>query len=301
MACLPDGEGNYWPGLLELKVGVELHGIGRSRVVYGGMSRFVRRPVILGATLVLTLAALLLTNILVTILVLAMGVTAAVLVGRHQAGLFKIRKRGPRGPIWRPTVQHRELPTPEEDPVIAFAEPVVELFAVRTPPLAHLQLSAGLRSQLDGFALGRTKRIIEAPDLLPHAAADAESWPNVEAAVQKSLALAQARGVQFHPEGMNHLNQALALSAAQGVLLAEWRQLEDGKTVWDGTSARIRASDAFTIQRISEAMERRQLPDLFAGIARRPPNFEVRLLLPYTLSTAFYLRLHGNPPRAFAA
>jgi len=48
-------------------------------------------------------------------------------------------------------------------------------------------------------------------------------------------------------------------------------------------------------------MERRQLPDLFGGIARRPANFEVRLLLAYALSTAFYLRLHGNPPRAFAA
>jgi hypothetical protein len=48
-------------------------------------------------------------------------------------------------------------------------------------------------------------------------------------------------------------------------------------------------------------MERRQLPELFAGIARRPPDFEVRLLLPYALATAFYLRLHGKPPEAFAA
>ena len=48
-------------------------------------------------------------------------------------------------------------------------------------------------------------------------------------------------------------------------------------------------------------MERRQLPDLFGGIARRPQNFEVRLLLPYALASAFYSRLHGNPPRAFAA
>ena len=85
------------------------------------------------------------------------------------------------------------------------------------------------------------------------------------------------------------------------MLLAEWRQLEDGKTIWDGASARVRASDAFTIQRISEAMERRLLPDLFAGIARRPADFEVRLLLPYALATAFYLRLSGNPPHAFAA
>ena len=87
----------------------------------------------------------------------------------------------------------------------------------------------------------------------------------------------------------------------QGVLLAEWRQLEDGITVWDGPAARIRASDAFSIQHISDEMERRQLPELFAGIARRPPNFEVRLLLPYALATAFYIRLRGNPPGAFAA
>jgi hypothetical protein len=265
------------------------------------VSWVLRRPVILAVTLLLAVAALLFSNIFVTILVMITGVTAAVLVGRHQAGLFKIGVRGPRKTGWRPTVQHRELPKPAEDPVIGFGEPAVELFESRTPPLAHLPLSAGLRSQLDGFALGRTKRIIEAPDLLPHAAADAEAWPVVEAAVQKTLALARARGVEIIPDGQSRLSQALALSAAQGVLLAEWRQLEDGKTQWDGANAQIRASDAFTIQRITEAMERRQLPDLFGGIARRPANFEVRLLLPYALATAFYLRLHGNPPRAFAA
>lgn len=267
------------------------------------MSGLLRRPVILAATSVLAVAALMFVNVFVTIIVIVVGVTTAVLVGRHQAGLFtlRIRPRRRREGLWRPTVQHQELPKPAEDPAITFAEPVVELFAARTPPLAHLQLNAGLRSQLDGFALGRAKRIIEAPDLLPHAAADAESWPHVEAAVQKTLALARARGVEIIPDGQNRLSQALALSAAQGVLLAEWRQLEDGKTAWQGASAQIRASDAFTIQRISEAMERRQLADLFGGIARRPANFEVRLLLPYALATAFYLRLHGNPPRAFAA
>jgi hypothetical protein len=265
------------------------------------MSRLPRRPIVLAATLVLTVIALLRYGVPVTILVMALGVTAAVLVGRQQAGKFTIRKKGPKGPAWRPKVHHQELPAPADDPVISFGEPVVELFAVRTPPLAHLRLSATVRSQLDGFALGRTQRIIEAPDLLSHAAADAESWPFIEAAVQKALALARSRGVGFHPDGQPRLNQALALSAAQGVLLAEWRQLEDGKTVWDGTSARIRASDAFTIQRISEAMERRQLPELFAGIARRPPDFEVRLLLPYTLATAFFLRLRGERPQAFAA
>jgi hypothetical protein len=265
------------------------------------MSRLPRRPIVLALTLVVTVVALLRYGVLVTILVLAIGVTAAVLVGRHQAGKFAIRGKGPRGPKWRPKVHHQELPAPADDPVIGFGEPVVELFASRTPPLAHLGLSAGARSQLDGFALGRTRRIVEAPDLLNHAAADAETWPVVETAVQKTMALARSRGVEVRPEGQPRLMQALALSAVQGVLLAEWRQLEDGATVWDGATARIRASDAFSIQHISDEMERRQLPELFAGIARQPPNFEIRLLLPYALATAFYVRLHGKPPEAFAA
>src|SRR6266513_2908829 len=181
------------------------------------MSRLPRRPVVLAATLVLAVIALLRYGIPVTILVLALGLTAAVLVGRHQAGKFTVRKKGPRGPIWKPMV------------------------------------------------------------------------------------LARSRGIEVRPEGQPRLMQALALSAVQGVLLAEWRQLEDGATVWDGTTARIRASDAFSIQHITDEMERRQLPELFAGIARRPPDFEVRLLLPYALASAFYMRLHGKPPHAFAA
>jgi len=266
------------------------------------MSRLISRPAILAATLVLTVIALLRFGVLATILVMAVGVTTAVLVGRHHAGLFKLRVRGGRRePVWKPKNHHVELPAPADDPVISFAEPVVELFASRTPPLAHLPLSAAVRSELDGFALGRTRRIIEAPDLLAHAAADAESWPFVETTVQKTLALARSRGVQLEPAGQPRLTQALALSAVQGVLLAEWRQLEDGQTIWDGASARIRASDAFAIQHITEAMERRQLPELFAGIGRRPPDFEARLLLPYALATAFYLRLHGRVPNASAA
>lgn len=265
------------------------------------LSRFPRRPLVLAVTAVASVYAVVHFGVAITILVMAVGITAAVLVGRHQAGLFTVRKKAARGPRWRPTVQHKELPPPAEDPVVAFAPPQPEDFSGSTPPLPHLQLSATTRSQLDGFALGRAKRILEAPDLLPHAAADAESWPVVEAAVQQTLELARTRGVQFNPQGQTPLQRALALSAAQGVLLAEWRQLEDGKTMWDGANARIRGSDAFTIQRITESMERRQLPDLFAGIAHRPSGFEVRLLLPYALATAFYLRLQGNPPTAFAA
>src|SRR5260370_34742654 len=154
------------------------------------MSRLPRRPIVLAATAVLTVFALLRYGVLVTILVMALGVTASVLVGRHQAGKFTVRKKGPRGPKWRPEVHHQELPAPADDPVIGFAEPTVELFASPTPPLAHLGLSSTGRRQPDGFALGRTRRIVEAPDLLTHAAADAETWPVVEAAVQKTLALA---------------------------------------------------------------------------------------------------------------
>jgi hypothetical protein len=259
------------------------------------VSRLLNRPVLLGLTAFLSALALLRFGVLVTIIVMMAGVTASVLVGRRQAGVGGKRSRR-TGAGWQPTVHHEELPAPADDPAIGYPEPTVEQFATRIPPLADLKLDGALRTQLDGFALGRSKRIMEAPDLLPHAAADPESWPVVELAVQKTLGLARSRGVEFLADGQVRLQQALALSAAQGVLLAEWRQLDDGATMWQGTAARIRASDAFAIQRITEAMERRLLPDLFAGIARRPPDLEVRLLLPYALSTAFYLRLRGNPP-----
>jgi hypothetical protein len=265
------------------------------------VSRLLSRPALLALTVLLSAVVLVRFGVFPTIVVMVVGVTTAVLVGRHRAGRFTLRTRKRQGPEWRPTVQHQELPAPTEDPAIGYPEPTVEQFALRTPPLAHLKLEGSLRTELDGFALGRAKRIIEAPDLLSHAAADAETWPVVELAVQKSLDLARSRGVGVNAEGTVRMQKALALSAAQGVLLAEWRQLEDGATAWQGPVARVRASDAFAIQRIGEAMERRLLSDLFAGITRRPPDFEVRLLLPYALTTAFYLRLHGNPPNAFAA
>lgn len=41
--------------------------------------------------------------------------------------------------------------------------------------------------------------------------------------------------------------------------------------------------------------------DLFAGIDGRPPDFDVSLLVPYTIAQAFYLRLRGAPPKALAA
>ena len=260
------------------------------------MSRLLSRPILLAVTILLSAIALIRFGVLVWIIVTMVGVTASVLAGRRRAGRFGRKRPRSAGPDWQPTVHHEELPAPTDDPAIGYPEPTVDQFASRMPPLAQLNLDGALRTQLDGFALGRAKRIVEAPDLLPHAAADPESWPVVELAVQQTLAIARQRGVEFLPEGLVRLQQALALSAAQGVLLAEWRQLDDGPTVWDGPAARIRASDAFAIQRIGEAMERRLLPDLFAGIARRPGDFEVRLLLPSALSTAFYLRLRGTPP-----
>src|SRR4029077_13285494 len=101
------------------------------RVVFGGMSRLISRPAILAVTLALTVIALLRFGVLATILVMAVGVTTAVLVGRQRAGLFKLRGRGRRRgePVWKPKNHHQELPAPADDPVISFAEPVVELFA----------------------------------------------------------------------------------------------------------------------------------------------------------------------------
>ena len=94
--------------------------------MYRHMSRLIRRPVILGATLVLSLIALLRFNVPATILVMVVGVTTAVLVGRHQAGLFKIRirPRGRREPVWKPKNHHKELPAPADDPVIASRRPL---------------------------------------------------------------------------------------------------------------------------------------------------------------------------------
>lgn len=262
------------------------------------MSWLRRRPVILALTVIAGFAALARLGVLPTILVLTLGVTAAVVLPRRSS---RTPKRPATSAVWRPTVQHQELPAPVDDPLIGWAEPQVEMFASHAAPLAQLGLSATARGQLDGFALGRAKRIIDAPDLLAHAAADVESWPNVEAAVNKTLGLLHSRQVVLLPEGSTRLSQALAWCAAQGVLLAEWRQLEDGRTVWNDSVARVRASDAFTIQRIAEVMQRRVLPDLFAGIAKRPADLEISVLVPYAIATAFYLRLHGDPPKAFAA
>ncbi|HSO93597.1 MAG TPA: hypothetical protein VLS53_03885 [Candidatus Dormibacteraeota bacterium] len=264
------------------------------------MSRLTTRPAILAATVLVGFLALARLGVLATILVLALGVVAAVVLPRR-AGKKTSTRASASGKDWRPSVQHAELPPPADDPVIDFGQPTIEQFAVQLPPLSSLALSAGLRGQLDGFALGRAKRILEAPDLLNHAAADPESWPRIEAAVGASLNLLKSQGVDLVPQGANRLKQALALCAAQGVLLAEWRQLEDGRTGWNGAAAQVRASDAFSIERISEVMKRQLLPDLFAGISKRPANLELALLIPFTLSTAFYLRLSGEPPKAFAA
>jgi hypothetical protein len=202
---------------------------------------------------------------------------------------------------WKPTVQHREIPALTEDPPISWTAPDFDQIRPDVPPLSDLALSSAARAALDGHALGRAKRILEAPTLLQHAAADAETWPGVEATIQRALALAEQRGVSFDPKGRPALTQALALCAAQGMLLAEWRQLEDGKTRWDGEVAQVRASDAFAIQRLAQAMVKKVLPELFGGVARRSPTFEIAFLVPYCIAYGFTFRLHGDPPRAFAA
>src|SRR2546430_17500707 len=103
-------------------------------VVLGGMSRPYRRPVVLGVTLVLSVVALARFGIPLTILVMAIGVTAAVLVGRHQAGLFTVRKKGARATGWRPTVQHQGLPAPTHDPADAFARAPGGPLTLPAPP-----------------------------------------------------------------------------------------------------------------------------------------------------------------------
>jgi hypothetical protein len=235
----------------------------------------------------------------VVVLVLV-GLAAVLLLLRTR----KLRRTGPRrGPGWKPKVQHEELPTPapSQDPAIAWFPPSPDEFRTQRPPLSDYPLDATARGQLDGYALGRAKQILEAPSLLQHAAADAETWPGVEATVREALALAESRGVLFKASGKQGLMQALALCAAQGTLLAEWRQLEDGKTSWQGEGAVIRASDLFTLNRLADAMRPKLLPDLFAGIERRARDFEVAVLVPHCIAQAFYRRLHGDPPHAFQA
>lgn len=195
------------------------------------------------ATLVLVLLGLLAWGPFPAGVILALGLTAAIAAGKRRPRIF----RPPRPRAWKPTIDHPELPKPMDDPIIAWEEPQVDGFLGGQPPLAKLPLPTALRGQLDGLALGRAKRIMEAPTLLLHAAADRESWPDVEQAVTRALQVAVFRRVRLAPQGRPRLTQALALCAAQGVLLAEWRQLEDGPTVWDGPAARVRASDAYTI------------------------------------------------------
>ena len=236
--------------------------------------------------------------VLLFLVALALAV-AAVVIARHGGRwpTVLLRQRRQRKLIWMPTVQHRELPPPHDDPTVGWARPQADAWKPGRPPLADQPLNPGLRTQLDGYALGRAKRVLEAPNLLEHAAADGESWPSVEQAVNETLSLAESKGTLFADRAL--LTRALALCAAQGVLIAEWRQLEDGRTPWAGEVAQVRASDAFTIQRVAETMQRRLLPDLFAGIQRRPPDLEPGLLVSYCTALAFYLRLHGNPPTAF--
>jgi hypothetical protein len=254
------------------------------------------RIVVLAVALVAGIIVMLRFSFFAGLVVLAAGVAAAFFVAKRPA-----RRPSGWGTGWKPAVQHRELPPPSQDPVVLYGDPQVETFATHAPPVPELPLPPALRGELDGFALGRAKRIVEAPDLLSFAAADSESWPQVEQAVARALAVAEAHHVEVGGAGKPRLVQALALCATQGVLLAEWRQLEDGATVWDGPAARVRLSDAYTIIRVAESMQRRLLPDLFAGVLRRGAEFELSLLVPYAIAQGFYLRLHGTPPRVATA
>jgi hypothetical protein len=202
---------------------------------------------------------------------------------------------------WQPSVEHREIPRPKEDPVVSWTMPPVEAFLPGNLPLQHFPMNPALRGQLDSFALGRVKRILDAPSIAEHAAADADSWTLVSQVINEAMQLAAGRGVVFRQEGKDRLNKALITTAAQGILLAEWRQAEEGPTAFNGPAAQVRASDVFGVYRLAEAMQRKLLPDLFAGVERRSPNFELNLLVPFCIALGFTLRLRLAPPQTAVA
>ncbi len=105
------------------------------------------RAILLCATLVLGLLGLLAWGPLPAVVILALGVTAAIAARKgRQRGI-----RPHRRPAWQPTIDHPELPKPLDDPIIAWEEPQVDTFLGGPLPLAHLPLptaSADRRSDV---------------------------------------------------------------------------------------------------------------------------------------------------------
>jgi hypothetical protein len=150
--------------------------------------------------------------------------------------------------------------------------------------------------QLDAFGLGLAQRVLQAPDLLRVAAIEADTWSVVEGTVQEVLATAAQRGIVVDPRGAPSLTAGLSLCAAQGLLLAEWHVLENGRA--ETEPAEVRASRFFALSRLAEAMEKRLMLEIVTTFPNRDAAFQPFALIHFALAAGFHrgLRL---PPHYF--
>jgi hypothetical protein len=199
-------------------------------------------------------------------------------------------------PKWEPRVGHRELPPPDDDPLVPFSQPDLNQPADRLA-LDRSGLSSSLRMQLDAFGLGLAQRVLQAPDLLRVAAIEADTWSVIEGTVQEVMATAAQRGLQVDPRGAPRLTAGLSLCAAQGLLLAEWHVLENGRAQTE--PAQVRASRFFALSRLAETMEKRLMLEIVTTFPHRDAAFQPFALTHFALAAGFHrgLRL---PPHYFA-
>jgi hypothetical protein len=199
-------------------------------------------------------------------------------------------------PKWEPRVGHRELPPPDDDPLVPFSQPDLNQPADRLA-LDRSGLSSSLRMQLDAFGLGLAQRVLQAPDLLRVAAIEADTWSVIEGTVQEVMATAAQRGLQVDPRGAPGLTAGLSLCAAQGLLLAEWHVLENGRAQTE--PAQVRASRFFALSRLAETMEKRLMLEIVTTFPHRDAAFQPLALTHFALAAGFHrgLRL---PPHYFA-
>jgi hypothetical protein len=196
---------------------------------------------------------------------------------------------------WEPSVEHPELPPPDEDPLLPFSPPALDQVASRIP-LEEAGLPARLRMQLDAFGLGLAKRVLDAPDLLRVAAAEPDVWPLIESVVGDIFAAAAQRGLPVDPRGAQDLSAGLSLCVAQGLLLAEWHVLENGLA--SEPTAPVRASRFFALARLAETAERRMLVNIIPTLPRRDAAFQPYPLVHFALAAGFHRGL-GQPPSYF--
>lgn len=196
---------------------------------------------------------------------------------------------------WEPRVEHPELPPPDEDPLLPFPPPSLDQVASRIT-LEDSGLDAHLRMQLDAFGLGLAKRVLDAPDLLGVAAAEPDVWPLIESVVRDIFAAAGQRGLTVEPRGVSELSAGLSLCVAQGLLLAEWHVVENGRA--SEPIAPVRASRFFALARLAETAERRLLVHVIPTLPRRDAAFQPYPLVHFALAAGFHRGL-GLPPSYF--